>query len=238
MIRRAFKLPLENAGKLLQDQRLNANLTGLVCAPFFWVHLEENSPNTSKLFDRIGCLERYSVSPGERLIPIGKRLPVDTLPTGDWKPLSALLSPKADDTALPARPSAPQTFELVERIEPATPNALLTSIHKLKEFAEIAPSFRLTPLSFATCSDSRVLIVGSPLPSVIGEAIFIENNIALPIRKTLSHPAVEGLIRTALGLRGNDLALFSADSACEVIDCDHFKPGSRSAIRLTSISIE
>jgi hypothetical protein len=175
---------------------------------------------------------RYRVD-GDRLLPLGKRLPIGLLPDGPWSPLHEWVSVDVARPSLPGQASGRVGLSLVRGDNAAESNIVMTTPAACVAWAEHASSLRLIPLSVAIDrAQERVILKGTPLPPLPGARYVLADRVGLPagydFDLSISHEDVVGLLQLAPG----QSALFEPDGAWSVFDDDVFVAATRSTLRL------
>jgi hypothetical protein len=178
-------------------------------------------------------VECFDVDDAGKITPSGRRIPVGRLPDGPWTPLEEWLLLALPRSSLPARAPALSPLRLVRTSRERAANVLVTDLAAWHEFATAAPQIRLQNLSFAASDDGLVVIRGLPLPPLPGRPYCETDGVAVPSGWRWS-PAVEArVLRDALELADQDLALFTQEGVSEIVRGDDFVGATRSALRLT-----
>lgn len=178
-----------------------------------------------------GCADEFFELQNEtRLVPIGARLAVQTLPTLDWQKLIDWFLPETPTLALPAElPS--QVGLRVVRGGPVRPaNLLISARPDWVRYARRAPLIRLRQWSFAVDSD-RALIRGTPLPPIPGEPFVEDQGIAVQCGCTWSPEVPAEVLARMLHLSAGELVLFHEDATYDRIPASSFTLATRTAIR-------
>lgn len=198
-----------------------------------WLRGRE-SDTSSALLDRMPVGWRFRVLADGQLIPHRAQVPHGHLPTGSWQPLRSWLQLELP-TAQFAPPAPSKTcLTLVRDAAPRTPNLLITTVAAWERYASSAPIVRLAPLRFAAAADGRILIHGTPLPSMPGEFYCESDGIAVPAGWYWSPPVDAAVLRSVLGLAEKELALLARDNTWERITADNFVQATRAAARATA----
>lgn len=194
--------------------------------------LPDDSEALRQLRAVLGC-KVYCSLPDGQLVPYEGTVPTSRLPLGEWQPLSKFL-----DVVLPTKRFAgqpPQTtaVRLVRSPVPRLTELLMLSPETWAAYTRTAPQVRLDPLSFAA-SGKSVLVVGNPLPSLSGDHFTLDEGIAVPAGYAWQPSVKAGVLRHKLGLRADDLAIFSPEGHCSIVRAEAFVRASRSAAHLTA----
>lgn len=189
------------------------------------------------LLERTPVGARYEVLADGQLVPHLARVPRGYLPTGPWQSLRTWLSLALPPAQCPQGFAEKVTLQLVRDAQPRTLNLLLTNVAAWERWASAAPAVRLQPLRFAAAADGRVLVHGTPLPAMPGDLYCESQGIAAPAGWHWL-PAVDApVVRSALRLAPQDLALLASDGSWEYVAAEHFVQASRSAARLTQAGV-
>ncbi len=116
--------------------------------------------------------------------------------------------------------------------------ALVTSFEQWRAYALTAPQARLSPLQFAVSSAGNVLIVGTPLPPIGGTFFTEDRGVYVAAGWRLSPAVSAAVVRRALQLQADDLALWHATGHWELIRCTDFVAARRAAVRATGEALE
>lgn len=203
---------------------------------FLWLrgsHLQESIHRA--LRSLLGCEVFRQLDDGQ-LVPINGTITCGYRPQGTWKPLREWL-----ETSLPAKrfPATTEPFvpiSLVRSELPQEPGVLKSSLQAWAQYASEAPQIRLACLQFAASRD-QVVIVGKPLPPLIGEYFYLQEGIAVPIGFAWTPKLDAGVLRMALELQSDDIAIFLLTGDVSKILGTQFVGATRSAVRLTMEAI-
>ena len=218
---------------MLGDLRRISGLWLLETTDALWLRSEHQALLEAAEIRRLPADARYLVTDAEKLIPLGQRVPVASLPgaDADWFPLSEIVLPDLGGSALPPEgvPTVPLQVVRTKKMFPCC--GLQTSLAEWQRYGESASAYRLAALRFAVCDDQRVLILGQPLPPIPGTELTGENGLLVPACWWFDQPLAAEVLPTALKLGKGSVALFDLDGHWEFIRRDAFVPASRSAIR-------
>lgn len=220
---------LAAAGRLRQYEDWALRLTGDTA----WLAGPPLSREQADELAKVPCQARFRVDRQQRLVPEQGQVPVDRLPASGWHPLPSSLPPSLPPAALPAQLPQPQAIRMVCSAVEQPPAALVSDLESWQTFAEQAAAIRLRHLQFAVAADSRVLIVGEPLPPLPGTTCWRTGRLLLPAGWDLQYPAMAPVLPDLLGLGRQDLALFHHDASWEAIDRDNLITATRAGIRLS-----
>lgn len=220
-IRWAVSLPLSHslaAGPL----RLREDLDALVDADSgtLWIRgsgdpqLERDLDTMLKVLPE---LQRFSVSKDGQLFPVGRRLPHGLLPKGSWQSLDSILSLESQAAAFAGESPSKIALRLVRSTSPKDCQAMLCPVEDLFEFVKSTAQCRLTPLHFAVNAERQALVLGHPLPPLLGPRFVLAGSVAYPAGFELRPQLDEITLQIALNLVPGDLALFFEDGHYEII---------------------
>jgi hypothetical protein len=183
------------------------------------------------LLRRIPDVMRYSVGADRTITPIGRRIPEGILPVGKWNPLSSIAQFQPQPTAMPARLENSVPIRLVRSKHQEEPGAIVATAAAWKTYADFAPRIRLDRLRFAICSDGRALILGFPLPPLQGSFYTNRSGLLLPVGFGWEPEIEPQLLRRAMNLNSDDLAILDLNGGYELIPAETAIRASRSAVR-------
>jgi MoxR-vWA-beta-propeller ternary system protein/FtsH ternary system-associated peptide len=232
----AISLPLEHA-VAASSLRLQNDVEACVTEDRLWLRGPVWSEDLNLAFKKILGCERFVRLADHQIAGLGCILPSGLLPEGPWIPFQQWLAPVLPPTLLPALAPKPCGLRLVRSGEERAANLLACDFRAWLEYCESAPQIRLNHLQFAVSDDWQALIYGSPLPPLPGTRFAEANGVAVPLGWTWI-PAMDAqVLREALGMSPGDIALFTTDGQCEVIEALQFVGTTRSAARLTGEEI-
>jgi len=161
----------------------------------------------------------------------GQQLPAFEVPDEDKvQPLTHLLTP-APVQAESGEPSlVPLTIGLVRDDWPRDAAALCCLLSDLGRWAEQATSKQLAALE-AMYADDRLLLRRRRLPALARGGHVWGRGILIPLGFRLQPELSEGVLREALRLQSDEIALLS-DTGFEMIDARLFQPITRASVRL------
>ncbi len=179
----------------------------------------------------LGC-EIYRQLDDGQLIPISCSIPLGYAPNGTWTSLREWLEISLPAKRFPATSESRVPIRLVRSELPQEPDLLKSSLKAWAKYASDAPQIRLAGLQFAASRD-QVIIIGKPLPPINGEYFYLQHGIAVPVGFAWT-PALDArVLRTALELTNDDIAIFPNNGGASRILSNQFVGASRSAVRLT-----
>lgn len=161
----------------------------------------------------------------------GQHLPAFEVPDDEGaQPLLRILTP-APVQAEHSTPSIlPLTLQLVRDDRYRAASALCCSLADLAGWAEQATSKQLTLLT-ALRAGERVLLRGERLPPLPAAQRYWGRSILTPLGFRPEPEATEGVLREALRLQDEEIALLS-EAGFEAIDARRFQPLTRAGVRL------
>jgi hypothetical protein len=229
----AASLPLTAAAGLGPLRFLN-HTEALLQGETVWLRGQELNDADELRLRQIPGVERFQVSGDGELFPAGSLLPCGRLPAGTWQKLKDFLQPRLPPLRIVAGTLPQISLSLVRVTQQRDVGALLTTITAWEAYALSAPQVRLQPLKFAMNAERRVLIVGTPLPPLLGELFWEANGIFIAAGWCWS-PAVEAtIVRRLLQLSDDDVALWPANGQWELIRRSDFVAARRAAVRATA----
>lgn len=199
-----------------------------------WVRGGEASPELELALRTLPCVERYSITGGERLVPRGARVPRGKLPDGEWIPIDQYLRLQPRTAALPGAVPGRVALRIIRRARELPSTALVTSLDAWFDYATKAPECRLTRLAFAASRAGRALVRGSPLPPLAGTPCVERGGIVVPAGYDWAPRVDADVLRDLLDLPGGSLALFDVEGRVDIITEESLVAASRSAVRRTA----
>lgn len=189
--------------------------------------------------------QRYRVLDDGQLLAEGNRVPLGHLPGQDekWLPIDEWVTVEMPTAGWTATKVGRVAMRLKRSSIPAECSAILVEQQQWLDYADTVAAVRLKCWHFAAAADGRILVLGNPLPSLEGTRFVVTNRIALPagfcwipqvdaatVRRGFGDP--DGLI---LWQQGSDA---SDGDQVELIPDDAFVAATRSAIRMTVVSMQ
>jgi hypothetical protein len=161
----------------------------------------------------------------------GQHLPAFEVPSREAaRPLLHVLTPSPVQAEPHAPSFRPMRLTLVREDRPRATSALCCSLAELGRWAEEATSKHLAQLT-AIHSGQRVLLRGERLSSLPGTERYWGRTVLTPLGFRPEPAMSEGVLREALGLRDEEIALLGEDGF-EAIDARRFQPLTRASVRL------
>jgi hypothetical protein len=136
--------------------------------------------------------------------------------------------------ALAGEPGSKASLAMVRCHVPKDSNVLWTIASAWHEWALSASQVRLRNLAFAATADSEVVVRGTPMPPIKGRRFVECDGVAVEAGWTWSPPLDAGVVREALELARNGLALLHSDGTWDHIPAEAFVHATRSAVRMSA----
>lgn len=227
----ALRLPLQHAGRL-GPLRQTPGLEVLADGDTLWLRGDDPAAAESLAVRSLPAEGRYTVQPDHTLIPRSRRLPVGTLPGGDWGTLAAWLCVTAPTAGFPGQTDRRVPLSLVRSAGERPAELLITGPTHAARWADSASQLRLAALSVAVDREhGRVALRGTPLPPLPGERYTVRAGVALPAGLAFAKPVTCEDAAKLVGLDGEDLALFDRDGAWSLLPGDCFIAATRATLR-------
>lgn len=162
----------------------------------------------------------------------GSRLPTtDNPPSGDGRPVSAVLFPAKFEPVLPrVETTRPVRLGLVRGGEPHAATALACSLTDLAKWADTATTAELTAVR-AVRSGDRAVLLGSHLPAVASGMRYWGTDLLVPVGFRPDPDLPPAALRATVGAGDGELVLLDHDGA-ELIPKAAFEPLTRVGLRL------
>jgi hypothetical protein len=211
--------------------RLHSGIEACDVGDALWLHGAGGFENIGQLLHRIPGLTAFIVNADNSITLTGKRIPTGKLPDGPWSAFNGIVTLRPQPAALPATISTKAPISILRSLREQEPGAMLMELRQWADYAVSAPRVRLDPLRFAVCSDGRVLVVGHPLPPVPGEYFINLGGLLIPCGYEWRPRLEPAILRRAMNLHADDMALFRADTSYERVRGESFVRATRSAAR-------
>jgi hypothetical protein len=216
----------------LAGLRLEASLRCRLDGAHLWLRWPAERDNILTALLPLPGAEWYALRDGLWYAP-GWRLPVWHVPADEqsFVSLATLLGPAPLAAApLPAGVALPVRLALVRDDQPRPASALRCRLADLALWADNATTHQLSSLRAAHHGE-RVLLLGAPLPIVVGGVRFWGQRVLMPLGYRTEPALPEALLVQALALEVEELALLTPD-AVEIISCRALAPLTRAGVRL------
>lgn len=198
-----------------------------------WLRGHSADDTTRRILGSISCAGSYEVLADGALRQIGRLVPHGYLPAGTWRPLDVFLTIALPPSIWPARQLPRVPVRLVPSTTSLEPNILLTNLECWRNYAATAPQVRLRQCQFAVADDGRVLVQGTPLPSISGVRAVARHGVVVPCGWTWA-PAVDAsILAKSWGINPGDLWLLWPGRPVERIGEECLVAANRSAVRRT-----
>jgi len=217
--------------------RLQGGLVVAVGGREVWLR---GQPDDERLAARLLALPatgRFEWQPPDRLRPIEKRIPSHRLPALSWQRLDAWLQVEFPAAALPGNPPATVGLRLVRSGDERNADLLLTQVEAFRQFAAQAALVRLERLRFAAAADGRVLVQGTPLPSLPGQRYVSCGGVAVPAGYAWQPAVSAEVLAHRLGASDEAPVLWNEDGSITRFHSEHFVAATRSAVLATAQAI-
>ena len=122
----------------------------------------------------------YRILDDEQLAPMGRSVPSNRLPGGEWISLKDWLPVALPSCRFAGVMADPPPIRLVRSNQTQQVNLMLCDFHAWSNYALNAAKFRLNSLKFACSENEKVLVHGTPLPPIQGSLWFETHGIAVP----------------------------------------------------------
>ena len=208
---------------------------------------DEAAIKLGNLLRSVSGAKRFHVGASGRLVPIGKRVPVGTLPDATWRPLVDCIELDVPVAGLAGLAPSPMRIEVIRAANrfansSRQPEMLLCTLKLWSQFAESAPQIRLKSLSFA-CTESfengeaHVLIRGKPLPPIPGQRLIQIDRVAVPVGYSWRPSVSPKTILSAFQVPENSILVLFPGDRWNLVSTDLFVVANRSAVRTTASKV-
>lgn len=126
------------------------------------------------------ALHTWRLSEEEWLFCPGDSTPEMHLPDLDWEPAAQHFLVEFPLPGLGGMLPAREPVKVVASTSMQEAQALLLSLSALIDWAEQTPDFRWQGLSFAASAEGRAIVIGHPLPPLLGIACWLSEPLILP----------------------------------------------------------
>ncbi len=188
------------------------------------------------LFLRLPATERYLLGVDDLLFLPGSVTPIAYLPSLHWKPIGDFIVPELPVAAYGGSFSETIEAKLVSSSMEQKAIGMFCSLSDLQAWVDAAPEVRIKALKFAAEEDGEVLVMGEPLPTIPGRALWECEGLLLPAGYKLEYAMFARTIRQQLDPEGMDWLVFQADGGWERVPKANLIPATRSGIRQTMMS--
>ncbi len=228
----AVRLPLSAAAQLAL-LRTTPGIQLAIVGDSFWL---QGSSLSKDLEQQLLCLagaERFETLGDRQLVPAHCLVPTAMLPAGPWIKIRDWLT-MVKPTPGFAGITQDRSPLLLVRGSLEYPNTgLLTTLRCFAEYTETAPAIRLAGCRFVADENSRVFIMGDPLPALPGTYFYQRERLWLPAGWTWS-PALEpALVQQVLKLAPSEHLLWETSLQAQRFDEAYFVTATRAAVRTT-----
>lgn len=227
----ALTLPVTSADALV-PLRLCAGVEIGAQDGLLWLRGQACDPALANRLAALPASRRYAWLEGDRLQPRGSYLATDRLPAVTWQPLSAWLRVSLPVATLPGATDRKARLALVPSSVSQQANAIHTDLETWAAWARQAPLVRLKSLRFAASTDGSVLILGTPPPSLPGQALVEKHGIVIPAGLEWAPQISAVSLRRLLGA-GPEAVVYWDDRGVRLLGVELFVAASRASARAT-----
>lgn len=234
-----IRLLLTDAASLA-PLRLTRGIEVAEQAPFLWVRGDAADEKLERVLRSLPAVDRYELASGNRLRNLESRIPAESLPVLDWRPLNTWLQVRVSAGAKnqqekrEPKESRPVSLRVIRSTQEHPIDLLMTSVIEWREFAVGAPEIRLRQLRFAVDASGNVVVRGKQLPSLPGRQFVLHGNIAVQAGFAWAPTVSAEVLARRLGLSADGLALLHEDGTFSRIEAEQFVPATRSAVHETA----
>ena len=198
-----------------------------------WLKLPLSNDGLDPKIRQLPLISTFIVDDKQLLYPIGGLTPVSRLQPMRWQPLTAFMPIELPVSIFPAASVSAISVEVVPSGKEREAAALSTSATAWLAYVSTASEVRLKRLKFAVSDDTKVFIMGTPLPPIEGETYWLHNNIFMPSGFDFALPIVSELIFQKEKLDNQAFLCFNTEGAYHRLEVLDFVLATRSAVRLS-----
>lgn len=176
-----------------------------------WLQGKGLTPELNTKLASIADSPVFRVDPTELLFANDSTVPTDRLPKLDWQSITSFIT-----LSLPSGRYAQYRLhriplQLRRVAQQSEANVLITQWSAFQSWAETAPQVRLSACLYAVAKsagssveDQATLVIGNPLPPILGERFYLRGRIAIPLgyrwEPAVEDQTVEQLIRRVVSI--------------------------------------
>jgi hypothetical protein len=209
-----------------------------------WLRGQSLDDELDRELRKIPGLHRFRLE-GNRLVPVGRTVPVARLPALAWIGIDEFFRAELPRTRIPAAAPPPGSIRITRSTDERPTSALIVDFRVFHAWAELAPEARLRGLSFALASDGRTFVRGTTLPPLPGEAYWIENSIACPCgfawEPLVGAAVIKQIVQRdakATFSGGDGVILLDAFGRWQFIPVLSFVNANRASVRATAAALD
>jgi hypothetical protein len=228
----ALVLPVSRA-EVLAPLRLIDGLEVGVAGQSLWVRGRQRLGEHAVLLLSLPAERRYVWLADDSLRPHDSRLITGRLPSLAWESLRTWLKVTLPPAGAPASHVSKTALRLMATLQPADANGLMISALAWAHWINDAPLARINCLRFAADSAGRVLVLGTPLPSLPGRRMVARADVVVPLGHTWWPEVTPAVVREACGARAGAIVLWE-ETGIQVLGAELIVPASRAGARATA----
>ena len=239
----AASLPLR-VGRTCAGLRLRKDVRVAADGVDLWLRGDSLDDELAGELRKIPGLHRFRLEE-DRLVPVGRTVPIARLPELEWAAIDAFFRPELPRTRMPAAAPPPGAVRITRSRDERQAAALIVDFQVFHAWAELAPEARLRGLSFALARDGRTFVRGATLPPLPGEAYWIEDSIACPCgfawEPRVGAPVIKRIVQrdAEASASGEDgVLLFDALGGWQFIPVLSFVNANRASVRATAAALD
>ena len=227
---------------MLAVLRLLAGVECCIADGWTWVRGPGAVPDTVQQVPGLVPMEAMDGAPLLARLP-GRHLPTAVVPDGPWQPIRSTFPITMPPSAMAAGVSTGQLPVLVPGGFEQPTVGLCCPWARFQAWAETAPEHRLLALCFAASAEGtgpQALVLGTPLPPLVGTTCWRSGPLLLPAGWMLDPSVSDQWVESWLGLAAGELVLVQGAGAATTwarIPAASRVAARRSAVRATGSSL-
>ena len=202
-----------------------------------WLRGIPVAADSEGIFMKLPALERYQLGGDNLLFLPGAMTPLAYLPSLPWKPIAEFIVPEMPLAAYGGILAETISIELVSGEKMEDERALICTLDHLQAWVEDAAEVRIQALHIAVAAGGDVLVIGDPLPTLPGQALWDCNGLWLPAGRQLKYGMLASTIRKQRDPEETHFIILHADGGWERIPKSNFVQATRSGIRQTTATV-
>ncbi len=203
-----------------------------------WLELPKTTEQVPREIRKLPLQQTFTLDAEGNLFPVGKQTPIAT----NWQLTAATIAEfmpvSLPVSAFPAQVDRVFRSKLVSSDRERQVVGLLANWEPFLHYVSLAAKARLGKLQFAVSENREVLVLGGPVPTIPGQALWSMQEVLLPAGLDFEYSGLLPLFKKKYLAKGGAFGLFREDGSWERIDKDAFQAVTRSAVRITDKTLK